>query len=127
MDPLTMMLIGSGIGLAKSKFIDGPKEEKDRELAARTQELSPWTGLKANTVKAADPFGSALKYGATGLEMGRQANYDKAMMGALDRGDYGQILKADSGWSGVKTKGTPVFGLKTVSPYSDEELMAYGG
>lgn len=114
MDPLTMMLIGSGLGLAKSQLIDKPKEKKQRELAARTQELSPWTGMQANKIQEADPFGSALKYGVTGASMGRQMNYDDAMMKALDRGDYGQILKSDGGWSGLqpKSQGTPVFGIE---------------
>ena len=73
MDPLTMMLIGSAIGLGKSELIDKPKEDRQRKLAARTIELSPWTGLKANPIEEADPFGSALKYGATGYSMGEDS------------------------------------------------------
>lgn len=108
MDPLTMMLIGSGIGLAKSQLIDAPKAKKQRELAAKTQELSPWTGMQANKIQEADPFGDALKYGATGASIGRQAKYDEAMTNALERGDYGQVLKADGGWSGIVPRAEPL-------------------
>lgn len=104
MDPLTMFAISTGIGLAKSKLIDEPKEAKQRELAAKTQELSPWTGLKANNIKEADPFGTALQYGATGLSMNRQMKYDDAMLNALKRGEYGSVLKSDGGWAGVQSK-----------------------
>jgi hypothetical protein len=70
LDPLT---IGALLGLGKSLIFDAPKEKRQRELAAKTQELSPWTGLKSSPIEEADPFGSALKYGATGYSMGEDS------------------------------------------------------
>ena len=62
-------LIGAAIGLAKSQYVDRPVEEKDRELQAATARFSPWTGLAPRDVKRADPFGSVLQGGMTGLQM----------------------------------------------------------
>lgn len=89
MDPFTMMLIGGGLGLAKSELIDRPKEARQRKLAAETQRYSPWTGLRANAIQEADPFASALKYGTTGASMGaanQQAEFDKALTDRLNSG-----------------------------------------
>lgn len=124
MDPLTLSLIMGGIGLAKSELIDKPKEARQRELAARTQELSPWTGIQAGKIQEADPFGTAMQYGATGLSMSRQMKYDEAMENALKRGEYGSVLKSDGGWSGLQT--TPVYGMQTTSGFSPEEIAMYG-
>jgi hypothetical protein len=76
MDPLTALMIGSAVGLGKSYLIDQPKEKRQRELAAKTQELSPWTGLRASGIEEADPFGSALQFGTTGAMMGSSAAQD---------------------------------------------------
>ncbi len=70
--PIIALAIGAGAGILKSEVVDKPKEERQRKLAAATQRLNPWTGLKANPIQEADPFGSALKYGATGASMGSQ-------------------------------------------------------
>jgi hypothetical protein len=71
MDPITLgLLIGVGGGLLKSELVDRPKEERQRALAAETQRYSPWTGLQANKVQEADPFGSAMQFGTTGAMMG---------------------------------------------------------
>jgi hypothetical protein len=66
------LLIGGAAGLAKSHFIDKPKEQRQRKLAAETQRYSPWTGMQADKVQEADPFGSALQYGTTGAMMSAQ-------------------------------------------------------
>lgn len=71
--PLWIGLGAAGAGLIKAETVDVPKAQRQRALAAATQRYSPWTGLKANQVQEADPFGSALQYGATGATMG--ANY----------------------------------------------------
>ena len=110
-------------GFVKSQVIDKPKEARQRELAAKTQELSPWTGMQANKIQEADPFGTAMQYGATGLSMDRQMKYDEAMKKALDRGEYGSVLKSDGGWSQVQT---PTFGLQTTSGFSQDEMSPYG-
>lgn len=70
MDPLALLAIGAAAGLAKSELVDRPKEKKQRELAAATQRYSPWTGLQAQPIKEADPFGSALGLGAAGYQAG---------------------------------------------------------
>lgn len=71
------LLIGAGIGalagLLKSEFVDKPREERDRELAVATQRLSPFTGLKANKIREADPAASALQFGLAGASMGQQS------------------------------------------------------
>lgn len=74
--PLIAGMIAAG--LLKSELVDKPNEEKDRKLQAETARLSPWTGLKPGAVKRADPFGTAMQFGATGASMG--AGMDQAAM-----------------------------------------------
>lgn len=71
MDPLTLGLIGAGVGLAKSELIDRPKEERQRKQAAITARWSPWTGMAPGAIQEADPFGSALTTGVTGAMLGQ--------------------------------------------------------
>lgn len=92
-------------GVAKSELIDKPKEERQRKLAAETQRYSPWTGLKANAIQEADPFGTALQFGATGASMSaaqQQADLDKALTDRLNSGGstigYGKP-QPKSSWS----------------------------
>lgn len=61
-----LMAIG---GAAKSKLIDEPKEQRERELAAKTALYSPWTGMKPEKVKEADPIGEAFGWGLTGHQL----------------------------------------------------------
>lgn len=68
--PITGLAIAAGIGLLKSQTVDKDKEKRQRKLAAATQRYSPWTGLQAGPIQEADPFGSALQYGAAGAQMG---------------------------------------------------------
>jgi hypothetical protein len=63
-----VMVGAAAAGLLKSQLIDRQKEDRDRKLAAETQRLSPWTGLKAGPIKEADPVGSTLAFGATGMQ-----------------------------------------------------------
>ena len=67
---LTGLAIAAAIGLAKSEFVDKPKEQRQRKLAAETQRLSPWTGLQAGQIQEADPVGTAMQFGATGAQIG---------------------------------------------------------
>lgn len=72
MNPLILgMLIGAGTGVAKSALVDAPEEKANRTLASSTQRYSPWTGLKADAVKRADPLGSALQGGVAGAQFGQ--------------------------------------------------------
>lgn len=77
MDPLTIAAVLGGVGLAKSAFIDTPKENRDRELAAETQRYSPWTGLKAGEIREADPLGSTLQGGVSGYMLGQNMEKQK--------------------------------------------------
>lgn len=89
MGPLALMALMGAVGAAKSEVIDRPKENRARKLKAETQRYSPWTGLKGEEVKEADPFGSALQFGASGASMGsamEQANLDKALADRLNTG-----------------------------------------
>lgn len=84
--------IGAGLGLLKSLAIDAPKEARQRKVAAATQRYSPWTGLQAQPVQEADPFGSALQFGATGAMLGQgiqNADATKNLQDAMAK-YYGQ-------------------------------------
>lgn len=71
MDPiLGGALIGGGAGLLKSIFGDGPAEQRQKRLAGATIRFSPWTGMQAQPIKYADPFGSILQGGTSGALMG---------------------------------------------------------
>lgn len=71
------LLVGAGIGalagLLKSELVDKPREDRDRELAAATQRLNPFTGLKAAPIREADPIGTAMQFGLTGASLGQQS------------------------------------------------------
>lgn len=79
---LTGLAIAAAIGLAKSEMVDKPKEDRQRKLAAETQRNSPWTGLKAGNIQEADPWGTAMQYGATGAQMGAGASAKAPATGA---------------------------------------------
>ena len=115
MGPLAMMGMMALAGAVKSKMVDEPKERRDRELAAETQRYSPWTGLKANPIREANMFDSAMKYGATGASMGQanqQAEYDKALLDNLKGGGgsvrHTSVAKAPTSnpWSSPYLGGT---------------------
>jgi hypothetical protein len=59
-------------GLAKGETVDRQKERRERELAANTQRLSPWTGLKAGPIEEADPLGNAMAFGMAGAQLAQQ-------------------------------------------------------
>lgn len=95
-------------GAAKAATIDKDKEKRDRTLAANTQRYAPWTGLRADPVQEADPFGKALSYGVTGagLEQSME-NADsenalrKAQADAIRNGRNIQAAPNFSGQSGA--------------------------
>lgn len=64
-----VMVAAAAVGIAKSQFVDKPKEDRQRHLAAETQRYSPWTGMKAGDIQEADPVGSALAFGAAGKQI----------------------------------------------------------
>lgn len=73
MDPLTLALIGGGVGLGKNLLFDQPAEKKDRAVAAAVARFSPWTHLDPGNYmpKRADMFGSVLQGGTTGAMLGQ--------------------------------------------------------
>lgn len=90
---MSWVMVGmAGAGLLKSEVIDKPQAKRDRELAAKTQALSPWTGMQANPVKEADPFGTALQFGATGAMMNSNLNKSALDAAAADRLNTGGSL-----------------------------------
>lgn len=70
-------------GAVKATTVDAAKEERQKKLAAETQKYSPWTGLKAGSIDYADPFGSALQGGMTGLQLQQGLDNSKAYQSAM--------------------------------------------
>lgn len=70
MDPITIALIGAGLGLGKG-VLDTKKEAKDRQMEAQIAQWSPWTGLAAQRPGRADVIGSTMQGGLTGAMMGQ--------------------------------------------------------
>lgn len=77
---LTGLAIAAALAVAKDKMVDEPQYQKQKQLAANTQRLSPWTGLTAQNPKPPNWMGQAIQYGATGAAMG--ANYGKGATAA---------------------------------------------
>lgn len=88
--------IGGGSMLLKSELIDAPKAERQRKLAAETQRYSPWTGLKANPVQEADPFGSTLQGAAAGASAGSQMKLQNAQADWLNKNPYNSSTGANA-------------------------------
>lgn len=97
MDPVSIGMLAMG-GLSMLQNIN--KEQRDRQLASATQRYSPWTGLKAQPIEAANPAGDLSQAGAGAL--GYQQNQEsaglrkqlmQAQIGALNRGGnpYGML------------------------------------
>jgi len=71
--PALLAAITAAAGLAKSELVDRPAADRQRKLRATEIALSPFTKLQPQTqVKEADPFGSAIGFGATGMSLGQQ-------------------------------------------------------
>jgi hypothetical protein len=68
---LPLLGIGAGLGLLKTLAFDGPRERRQRKLAAETERLSPWTGLKPGSIQEADPLGTSIGFGLTGYQLGQ--------------------------------------------------------
>lgn len=66
-----IMAAGALAGLAKHRYIDEPKERRQRELAAKTAMYSPWTRMQPNEVQESSALGSAMQGGLTGFQMGQ--------------------------------------------------------
>lgn len=103
MDPMTIGLLA---GLAKSVLVDKPQEDRDRQLAAATQRLSPWTHLQANPIQKANPFGNMLQFGATGAMVGQNEKTADLMNERTSlENQYLKNLNAASGGNGSGWQG----------------------
>jgi len=67
--PLIPLIAAGALGLGKSVLIDKPREKRQRKVAAETIRYSPWTGLSAQPIQEADPFGSTLQGAALGASL----------------------------------------------------------
>lgn len=104
---MSWIMVGvAGAGLVKSELVDAPKEARQRQLAATTQRLSPWTGLKANPIDEADPLGSTLQGGAQGMAIG-QSMQNSAAAGKL-ADSQNALLKAQTAKLNQQVAGAPV-------------------
>lgn len=114
MDPLTLG-IGAALGLGKAFGIDGPAERRQRKLAAATQRFSPWTGMQAGPIKEADPLGSALSFGLTGMSIGQNMDMHNKLMGQKDLallGGLGKDLGAQAPMAYAGSYGSPWSSLR---------------
>lgn len=105
MDPITLGLLGAGLGMAKTGLVDAPNARRQRELQAKTALYSPWTNLKPENVHSPDALGSALQGGVSFYQMGQKADAEKAAQEglaedrALKREELGIERQKLSGWS----------------------------
>ncbi len=90
MDPVSIGMLVMG-GLSMMHNLD--KEKRDRQLAAATQRYSPWTGVRAQPVEDANPYGDMAQAGAGAMayEQNKEASdlrkqLTAAQIRALDRG-----------------------------------------
>lgn len=90
-----LLAIGAGLGLLKGEFIDKPKAERQRKLVAETIRYSPWTHLKPDQVREADPLGSALSFGLAGGQLGNSLAAEDYNQKLLDKWNgYGALPAA---------------------------------
>lgn len=89
-------LAGMGLGILKSELIDRPKEMRQRELAATTTALSPWTGLQAGPVKEANWQEAAMSGAAAG--MGQEQQEAAAAQALEDRMARRKLMEAQAGY-----------------------------
>lgn len=82
MEPLTLALLGAGLGVAKSELFDRPREARQRKAAAATAQWSPWTGMRPGAVQEADPFNAALQGALAGAVFGQAGLAGKAALDA---------------------------------------------
>lgn len=87
--PLTTALIGGGVGVgvgALKSLLDAPQAARDRILAATTQSLSPWTGLKAPPIRDTTPGADMATFGVNGASLaqnGEQMKHQNALSDAM--------------------------------------------
>lgn len=80
----TGLAIAAALALAKDQLVDKPADKRKRELAAKTQQYSPWTGNKADTLNDSNTLGSMMQYGTTGAMIGQGVSNSNAQNSYLD-------------------------------------------
>lgn len=108
---LPMMLAGMGAGLLKSELIDRPQADKQRQLAATTATLSPWTGMTPTMPNEANAFGSMMQGGLAGAQLGQGMQKQAQEQELLD------MLKGKQGQQAPATM-VPKMGGNVQSPWS---------
>lgn len=84
MDPVTIGLVGAGLGVGKG-LLDQQKEKRDRELQAQIAMWSPWTGMAPQQVQEADVLGSAMQGGMSGAALGQNMQMNDAYTAMLQQ------------------------------------------
>ena len=129
MDPLTLGLIGAGVGLAKSELIDRPKEARQRKVNAEIMRWSPWTGMQGEAVNPADPFGSSLTYGLTGYSLGQNAQAAAKSKDAAEAAKLSQAQSLQGGQSTAPLTGQQFLAQQEQMPQQSmmtpEQQMSY--
>jgi hypothetical protein len=85
MDPVSLMTIGAALGLGKSMLFDATQQRKQMLLAAKTAELSPWTGMHPQIPGPVDYLGPAMQGGFAGYALGQQEEETAAKQLEADR------------------------------------------
>jgi len=104
MDPITIALIGAGLGLGKG-MMDQEAADKQRKMAAVTARWSPWTGMSPQMPKDANVLGSTLEGALAGAMLGKQfgamSPADKPLdVPQLSQSDYMGSTGQDVKWLG---------------------------
>lgn len=110
------LIIGAAVGLAKNELVDKPRAAKQTELAAKTQQYSPWTHLQAQPVQQQDPIGNALQFGSAGAGLWSSIGTNQALQEYLKdnkSGISGQPSAAPTPNTGAD--GTPGLGGKQMT------------
>lgn len=80
------LIIGAGLGIANQMFIQKPKEDRQRTLAAAEARYSPWTGMKPGPVNETSPLGAALSGAGAGASMAQGLQNSQAQSDYLKGG-----------------------------------------
>jgi len=97
-------LAGMGLGILKSELVDRPKEMRQREIAATTAALSPWTGLKAQPVQEANWQEAAMSGAAAG--MGQEQQEAAAAEALKDQQQRRKLMEAQTAYYGTRPTGS---------------------
>lgn len=85
MDPITLGLIGAGVGVAKHELIDVPQERRQTRLAAQTAAYSPWTGMTPQLPQHTNALGTGLQSGLVGFQLGQGMEMQNMQKNYMDQ------------------------------------------